>query len=514
MIIKDYGKLSFYEIYPATFRDANGDGIGDLKGIEEKLPYIASLGFTGIWINPIFLSPFRDGGYDIADYYKVDPRFGNEEDLDSLIKAAHSQGIAVFLDLVPGHASIQNPDFLKTAEANSTDDLFIWTRDPWHYYPSCGGNLIKGMFDRNGQYYVNFFCHQPALNYGFNKIEYPEFELSYKSEAAEKTRHYIANVMKHYLKKGVDGFRVDMADSLVKNDEKKEATIWTWQQIIAEVQNECGKFYMVSEWANPHQSLEAGFDSDFVLDHEGNFCHGFFRIGTNGNPKEEGLKPLIVEFNQEIYDRYLPEMLDEIKTAELYPDKWLSPISGNHDVYRLADMVKGNSLKLAYVLLFTLPGVPFVFAGDEIEQLTTRGYPSKDGGFHRTGARLAMSWDDSKPSRGFSTKPEDECYLPTSHESPSAENRLADPDSIVNLIKKLNEIRSNNPDLTSHEGFELMSAPLSFKRGQTIVGLNLKDEEMVLDLGKGELLLTVGKPMVKDGKAHLGKHEAIIFQQK
>ena len=125
-----------------------------------------------------------------------------------------------------------------------------------------------------------------------------------------------------------------------------------------------------------------------------------------------------------------------------------------------------------------------------------------------------MSWDDSKPSRGFSTKPEDECYLPTSHEAPSAENRLADPDSIVNLIKKLNEIRSNDPDLTSHEGFELMSAPLSFKRGQTIVGLNLKDEEIVLDLGKGELLLTVGKPMVKDGKAHLGKHEAIIFQQK
>ena len=157
MIIKDYGKLSFYEIYPATFRDANGDGIGDLKGIEEKLPYIRSLGFTGIWINPIFLSPFRDGGYDIADYYKVDPRFGTEEDLDSLLKAAHSQGIAVFLDLVPGHASIDNKDFLKTAQADSTDDLFIWTRDPWHYYPSCAGNLVKGLFDRNGQYYVNFF---------------------------------------------------------------------------------------------------------------------------------------------------------------------------------------------------------------------------------------------------------------------------------------------------------------------------------------------------------------------
>lgn len=514
MFIKDFGKLSFYEIYPTSFRDANGDGVGDLKGIEEKLPYIALLGFTGIWLNPIFLSPFRDGGYDIADYFQIDPRFGTMDDLKSLIEASHKIGIAIFLDLVPGHMSNQAQEFLKGAAADSTDHRFIWTNDPWAYYPNCAGNLIKGMFDRNGQYYVNFFCHQPALNYGYNRIDYPEFQQSYKGEDAEKTRRYIASVMKFYLKMGVDGFRVDMADSLVKNDEKKEATIWTWKQIKKDVEAECGPFHMVSEWANPHQSLEAGFSSDFVLDHEDNFCHGFFRIGTNGNPKEEGMKPLLVEFNQEIYDRYLPEMLDEIKTAESYPGKWLSPISGNHDVYRLADMVKGNSLKLAYVLLFTLPGVPFVYAGDEIEQLTTRGYPSKDGGFHRTGARLAMSWDDSKPSRGFSTKPEDECYLPTSHESPSAENRLADPDSIVNLIKKLNEIRSNDPDLTSHEGFELMSAPLSFKRGQTIVGLNLKDEETVLDLGKGEILLTVGKPMVKDGKAHLGKHEAIIFQQK
>lgn len=514
-MIKDYGKLSFYEIYPFNFKDSDGDGLGDLKGIIEKLDYVKSLGFTGVWVNPFFKTANRDGGYDIIDYKHVDPRFGTDEDAKALIEACHKKGLAIFFDLVPGHMSWDAPQFQDSgkAEPGEYKDLFIWTKDPWTWYPNCCGNLIKGLMPRYGAFWVNFFVHQPALNYGFNRIDYPEFEMSYKSEAAAKTRAFLADVMVWWLKQGIDGFRVDMADSLVKNDDEKDATIWTWQQIIAQVKAQVGDFYMVSEWSTPSRSLRAGFSSDFVLDHDDNFSHGFFRLGANGNPREEGKKPLLVEFDQEAWDYNIKEMLDEIHAAEAHPGQWISPISGNHDTYRIADALPGDSLKLAYLMIFTLPGVPFVFAGDEAQQTTLRGFPSKDGGYQRTGTRLAMKWDDSTASCGFSAKPANECYLPNNPADPTVKDCEDTPDSVLNLIKKLNQLRSENADLTLHEGFTLLDKPLSYRRGNTIIAMNLKKEEMVIDVKPGQMQLRIGDAFLKDGKLHLANHAGVIYKE-
>lgn len=156
----------FYEIYPQSFYDTNGDGIGDFNGITAKLDYIKSLGCNAIWMNPCFDSPFSDAGYDVRDYKKVAERYGTMEDIENLFAEAHKRDMHILLDLVPGHTSEEHAWFTesKKAEQNEYSDRYMWT-DGW----LCGGaglNYIAGESPRNGAYIVNFFKCQPALNYG------------------------------------------------------------------------------------------------------------------------------------------------------------------------------------------------------------------------------------------------------------------------------------------------------------------------------------------------------------
>ena len=160
----------FYEIYPQSFYDSNGDGIGDLQGIIEKLPYVKSLGCDAIWMNPCFDSPFKDGGYDVRDYKKVAPRYGTNEDLKRLFEQAHKLGLRVLLDLVPGHTSEEHPWFLESgkAEENAYSGRYIWTEHAF-----CRGDgmpFIGGEQPRDATYIINIFKSQPALNYGYSQI--------------------------------------------------------------------------------------------------------------------------------------------------------------------------------------------------------------------------------------------------------------------------------------------------------------------------------------------------------
>ena len=156
----------FYEIYPQSFKDTNGDGIGDIRGIIQKLSYIERLGCNAIWINPCFVSPFGAAGYDVEDYYTVAPRYGTNEDMAELFKEAHKRGMHVILDLVPGHTAVTHRWFRESmkAEKNEFSDRYVWTDSIWEEPGMC---CIKGISDRDGCCGVNFFSHQPALNYGF-----------------------------------------------------------------------------------------------------------------------------------------------------------------------------------------------------------------------------------------------------------------------------------------------------------------------------------------------------------
>jgi maltose alpha-D-glucosyltransferase/alpha-amylase len=158
----------FYEIYPQSFYDANGDGIGDFEGIIQKLDYISDVGCNAIWLNPCFDSPFKDAGYDVRDYKKTAPRYGTNEDLRRLFSEAHKRNIHVLLDLVPGHTSEEHTWFLESRKdmPNEYWNRYIWT-DNWFTWGADGMRFIAGEAPRNASYIINFFKCQPALNYGF-----------------------------------------------------------------------------------------------------------------------------------------------------------------------------------------------------------------------------------------------------------------------------------------------------------------------------------------------------------
>ena len=277
----------FYEIYPQSFKDTNGDGIGDINGIIEKLDYIKSLGCNALWINPCFDSPFKDAGYDVRDYKKVAPRYGTNEDLYSLFDQAHKKGIRVLLDLVPGHTSEEHPWFVESqkVEKNEFSDRFIWT--DFCFHGADGLPYVGGESERSGCYILNFFKCQPALNYGFYKVTEP-WQKSFRDPAAIATREALKDIMRFWLSHGCDGFRVDMASSLVKNDdEKKTGTSAIWKDVRRMLDLEFPDAAMVAEWSNPSLSLRCGYDMDFVLNEHGGgystLMRDYYNHGGNVN---------------------------------------------------------------------------------------------------------------------------------------------------------------------------------------------------------------------------------------
>lgn len=496
---KKFKDLIVYEIYPTSFFDSNADGIGDLKGITKKLDYIHGMGFNAIWLNPFYKSPFMDGGYDVEDFFDVDPRFGTMKDFSRMVKEAHKRDIRIILDLVAGHASFKNPDFLKSAQPqrNEYSDLFIWNDNIWDK----GSNMISGMFDRHGCYMVNFFAHQPAFNYGFKRIDHSEWQMSYKDERTFLAREYMLRVMAFWLERGADGFRVDMADSLVKNDDDKSATIEVWKWMFRRIRKEYPDAFFVSEWSNPRQSFEAGFDADFVLDHWDNFYHRFFR----SDPNTRGIS--IIHGNNDV--RFtLKDMKERFSEAEK-TKSYLALISGNHDTWRIANYLNKEELKVFYMMLFTLPGVPFVLYGDEIE-MKTMHIPSKDGGYQRTGTRLPMVWNEKEPYHGFTAGKDP--YLPFNPENRvSVKQAWKDEDSLYHFIRELIALRKKIKDLSDlHVDIQEKNRVFFFTRGRYLLIVNMSKKDHVFE-GKiiiatrehGNILPPGCAVLVKSGLIHL-----------
>ncbi len=297
----------FYEIYPQSWLDTNGDGIGDLPGVTTRLDYVKSLGATAIWLNPCWESPFLDAGYDVADYYKVAPRYGTNDDLKQLFVEAHKRGLRILLDLVVGHTSIQNAWFKESCkpERNEYTDWFIWNDNPWQW-DEPGFHVVHGYADRYGNYLTNFFYSQPALNFGFARPDPRKpWQQPVDAPGPQRVRQEIKNIMRFWLEMGADGFRVDMAGSLVKSDPGQVETAKFWRWINDWLAVEYPEAVMVSEWSNPAVAVaQAGYHMDFLL-HFGSagysallrkpFAHGsagnkygfsFFDRSGHGNIRE------------------------------------------------------------------------------------------------------------------------------------------------------------------------------------------------------------------------------------
>ena len=480
----------FYEIYPQTFNDTNADGIGDINGITEKLDYIQNLGCNAIWINPCFDSPFVDAGYDVADYYKVAPRYGTNEDLMHLFEEAHARNMHVLLDLVPGHTSSECRWFKESCrpEKNEYTDRYVWSDTVWNAPNNIGSiaGWIRGGYDRDGAAAVNFFTGQPALNYGFyNKDEGQTWQQDIHDEGPSSTRKELQNIIEFWLSLGCDGFRVDMAGSLVKNDPESKGTIALWNEIFASVKKDYPNAAFVSEWGEPDKALLAGFDMDFLLHFGPSHYPDLFRTDKPyfSSKGEGNLKTF--------FDLYL-------KNRKKTEGKGLICIpSGNHDMDRMAHTLNREEMKIAFAFLLTMPGAPFIYYGDEIGMNKLEGISSKEGGYYRTGSRTPMQWN-TKVNAGFSSAEKGMLYLPVDEENRSVinvETESADPQSLYNEVRKLIQIRNAHSALGNTGEFELLfdeGYPLIYRRFDAveslIVAFNPTSHDLSCSLPAGDVI--------------------------
>lgn len=465
----------FYEIYPQSFHDTNADGIGDFNGIIEKLDYIKDMGFTAIWMNPCYKSPFYDAGYDVEDYYSAAPRYGTNEDLKRLFCEAHKRGMRVILDLVPGHTAITCEWFKQSAKAekNEYSDRYIWTDAAWEGCDGISGinGTLRGISDRDGCCAVNYYSTQPALNYGFAEINKP-WQSAMDSEEAMSTRKAILDVIRFWLGMGCDGFRVDMAGSLVKNDKNQQETVKLWKEMFSEVSKEFPEAAFVSEWGEPDKALLGGYDMDFLLHFGPSHYNDLFRAET----------PYFSSSGKGTISEFFRLYTENLKKTN---GKGLICLpSGNHDMERISYRLDDTQLKLAYAFIMSMPGVPFIYYGDEIGMKYLENIKSVEGGYNRTGSRSPMQWNDETNS-GFSAAAPDMLYIPIdpNKDRPTVQKQAADEKSVLNELKRQITVRKSNEALQESAEFELVcdKYPLVYKRtcgnGSILVAINPSGKE-------------------------------------
>lgn len=433
----------FYEIYPQTFLDTNADGIGDFQGIINKLDYIKDLGCNAIWLNPCFVSPFSDAGYDVADYYHTAPRYGTNEDLKRLFQEAHSRGLHVLLDLVPGHTSVEHPWFKASMrpERNEYSDRYIWTDSAWEWTENMP--CLRGISQRDGSCAVNFFSTQPALNYGYYERT-RSWQQSPEDEGPRATLEEMKNVMRFWLGLGCDGFRVDMAGSLVKDDEGSAETIKLWQDMRAFLDARYPDAVLISEWGEPDKSLQGGFHMDFLLQFGTSHYLDLFRSEHPFFSREgKGDASSFVKTYR--------------ANLALTGGKGLMCIpSGNHDTDRLRRTLDPEEMKIAFAFLLSMPGAPFIYYGDEIGMRYVE-QPSVEGGYERTCSRTPMQWGRGG-NAGFSAAPAEQLYtkMDPAPDAPTAEAQMTDETSLWHEVAKLTALRKANPALCASGGIEFI----------------------------------------------------------
>lgn len=443
----------FYQIYPSSYQDSNGDGIGDIKGVQSRLGYIKSIGVNAIWFNPVFRSAFGDGGYDVIDFYRVDPRFGTNSDLVEFVNEAHRKGMHVVMDLVAGHTSDKSLWFQQSKENDPNleySDYYIWA-------PAKPSDLTKEEEARwveanapRGKYYIkNYYDIQPALNFGFaNPNPNRPWEQPVDAPGPMAVRQEMKDIISFWMNKGIDGFRVDLAASLVKNDPDKSATIKLWQEMTAWFRKEFPEGVLIAEWFNPKLSIQGGFNVDF-------FRGGsLVSRGRGGDPN----KPLY-------FDREGKGTIDDWYTVfkDQYENTvnkgYMSSPTGNHDGNRLASVRRGDpeQLKVAMTFFLTLPGIPFIYYGDEIGMKFIEGMPDIEGSRTRSGSRTPMQWDNSA-NAGFSATT-DKIYIPLDPDParPLVSAQENDPNSLLNYVRLLLKLRSASSAIGNTGDWKLIS---------------------------------------------------------
>ena len=430
-----------YQVYPRSFQDSDGDGVGDLRGIAARLPYLAGLGVDALWLSPVFVSPMADFGYDVSDYTAIDPLFGSMADFDALLHAAHARGLKVLLDFVPNHTSDQHAWFCESraSRTNSKRDWYVW-RDgapgggpPNNWLSEFGGSAWE--YDElTGQYYYHaFLSAQPDLNW--------------RNPAVRAAMH---DVLRFWLGRGVDGFRVDVIWHLIKDaafrdnppnpdfragdpPHRRQMPLYSADRpevhdLIRELRGVVDEFparLLIGEIYLPLDRLVTYYGGEL----------GGLHLPFNFSLLETPWKARAVA---DLIDRY---------EALLPPGAWPNWVLGNHDRPRVASRIGQAQARVAAMLLLTLRGTPTLYYGDEIglPQVSIAADRIRDPfernvpGLGRDGCRTPMQWDAS-PGAGFSSSPP---WLPLSEDAASRNvaSHSGDPGSLYSLYRRLMGLR-------------------------------------------------------------------------
>ena len=481
-----------YQIYPRSFQDENGDGVGDLNGIRRRLPYLAELGVDAVWLSPIFPSPMADFGYDISDYTGIDPVFGTLDDFDALLEAAHGLGLKLLLDLVPNHTSDRHPWFVESRASrdNPKRDWYIW-KDPApgggppnNWLSEFGGGAWQ-YDEQTKQYYCHtFLAAQPDLNWRNPAV-----------------RGAIHDVMRFWLKRGVDGFRVDVIWHLIKDElfrdnppdpdyapeqqKPKRALIPLYtadrpevHEVIREMRRVVDEFpdrLLIGEIYLPIERLVDYYGRDLSE------LHLPFNFALLNAPWQASTIAKLIDE----YERLLP------------PGGWPNWVLGNHDRPRIASRVGAAQAGVAAVLLLTLRGTPTVYYGDEIgmEQVAIPDAAARDPvahnlpGLGRDGCRTPMQWNAGRYG-GFSQV---EPWLPLepNYQQRNVAALQADGTSIYQLYRRLIALRRQHPALHAgtYRALPINGEVLAFVREageeRILVALNMGPAPAAMNLPAG-----------------------------
>jgi alpha-glucosidase len=492
-----------YQVYPRSFLDTNGDGIGDLPGVIDRLDYLAWLGVDAVWLSPIYPSPMRDFGYDVADYTGIDPLFGTLADFERLVSEAHRRGLRLLLDFVPNHTSDSHPWFVASRRARDGPrrSWYIWRNAkpdgsvPNNWLSNFGGSAWAWDEGTQQYYYHAFLAEQPDLNW-----RNPDVQAA------------MLDVMRFWLDRGVDGFRVDVIWGLVKDSQFRD--------------NPVNPDFDPSFQAPHHQQL-ARYSADrpevhgiisrmraVVDEYDDRMMVGEIylpvdRLMTYYGAAENGVH---LPFNFQLVQ--LPWRADAVAgaidgyEARLPPGAWPNWVIGNHDRPRVASRIGQAQARVAAMLLLTLRGTPTLYYGDEIGMTNVpvppeavrdcleRNLPGR--GLGRDGARTPMQWS-SGASAGFTSGTP---WLPVGADlhRVNVETERGDPRSLLSLYRRLIALRRSEPALAvgSYAKVPSRGTVLAYARRETerelLVALNLGHEAAELDRGSdgatGRVLLS------------------------
>jgi maltose alpha-D-glucosyltransferase/alpha-amylase len=444
----------FYQIYPQTYYDSNGDGIGDLQGIIEKLDYVKSLGVGAVWLNPFYESPFRDAGYDVTDFCKTAPRYGTNDDAKRLFAEAHKRGMHVIIDYVPSYTSIAHPWFKASCDPkpNKYTNWYVWTNCTW--FPGMDkfrANFIQGYCERDGMFMNNFFWHQPALNYGYAHPDTNQpWQLPVDHPDVMAMKEEMKNVMRFWLDMGCDGFRIDMAGSLVKNDDGSETSKY-WKTVREFLEREYPGTFTIAEWSYPKDAVKGGFNADFF--HWFNGYDDLFQKEKIRNPNHNGHSYFDSEGKGDI-SHFFELYMDQYQGSR--DNGYISVPFGNHDLIRIKNNGRTDKdMAVIFAFMLTLPGTPFVYYGDEIGMKELDGLPHTEGSYAgRAGDRTPMQWNSGQ-NKGFSATSPDKLYraVDQSDDAPDVASQEKKSNSLLNEVKELIRLHNTEPALLAYSEF-------------------------------------------------------------